>query len=209
MGTRSDSLLLGSRVDPKGLLSFFLRIFEATDNPETDCLRKNVGAAFFVQSLDWICLCRERNGPIPGHQCKNIVGGCGCQHAEPRLLRRSLEIMGDRVQDHKTLVYCQYSPCTDCAKQIIDCEFVNGVVYCTVTEHDPEGLQLLMSHVAVFSTADFRALESLTGTETGQAIADLVERFNVFFGPWDDHPELFRTPGSKQDEGSLLGRRDG
>ena len=58
---------------------------------------------------EWYALHTARNGNEG--ECANIVGNCGCIHAE----RNLLEGMTEEQMDKTTMVIVTYSPCFNCA----------------------------------------------------------------------------------------------
>lgn len=92
------------------------------------------------------------NGPLPGHECSNVVGNCGCVHAEQRavislMLARSHNPCPGLLEPKTTVLVCQYSPCTSCANLIVACEEITDVVYAIPTEHDLRGIDILRANI--------------------------------------------------------------
>lgn len=119
------------------------------------CKRKAVGCSIVRLSIGWQkapteeTLIMTHNGPsVPNNQCTNEVGNCGCSHAEPRAILKSLK---KDYGKHLTMV-CTYSPCTNCANIIIDSGIIDLVVYKVLTQHDIRGQTfLLQSEVKILT----------------------------------------------------------
>lgn len=104
------------------------------------------------------------NGPLSGHECSNVVGGCGCVHAEQRAVidlvfaRANVPCPGFLEPRH-TILLCKYSPCTHCANLIVACQEITDVVYDVLTEHDTRGIDILRGNI--LSVTQIRELVSL------------------------------------------------
>jgi deoxycytidylate deaminase len=112
---------------------------------EQTCLRKAVGVSIIRSGYNgtFDAVTRNHNGPsAQGHQCTNIVGNCGCSHAEPRAILNAIK-RGYGWPD-KLILLCTYSPCTNCANVINDSKIITAVVYKILTEHDVRGAELLV-----------------------------------------------------------------
>lgn len=59
------------------------------------------------------------NGNYTEEGCKNIVGGCGCIHAEANLLKK---------MSNPDMVIVSHSPCLNCSKLLVEAG-VKKVVY--------------------------------------------------------------------------------
>jgi deoxycytidylate deaminase len=74
--------------------------------------------------------------------CNGVVGKCGCQHAEYKLLKKMPNPMAVSVS---------HAPCLDCAKRLVEAG-VNTVTYLKPYRLT-EGIEYLDQHgVLVFST---------------------------------------------------------
>ena len=109
---------------------------------QTKCLRKGVAAAFYEVTEDVVIVHdRACNGPFHRITCKNIVGGCGCCHAEVRSILLSI------TRKHLTNEWTfgtTFSPCLACATAILAVwPRILRVVYLHPTEHDLRGVELL------------------------------------------------------------------
>lgn len=103
------------------------------------CKRKAVGCAIQIQDgNNCVITIFSANGPAKGHNCSNVVGNCGCAHAEPRAIMAALRQRWDAC----TLI-CKYSPCTNCANIIVDSQIVKKVVWEIDTGHDMRGIEIL------------------------------------------------------------------
>ena len=104
---------------------------------KTECKRKLVSAIV----LDHDAAHFFWNGPNLAGECSNVVGGCGCLHAEQRAIYSMLTTYKIRLGKMQMVV--QYSPCTNCANAIILSQLFDTVYFETLTEHDPRGLEIL------------------------------------------------------------------
>jgi len=131
---------------------------------KSTCLRKSVGASIeklvndngspIIRSIFGF------NGPsVVGNQCTNVVGNCGCSHAEPRAILQALQ---DDVFRHEThcLMICTYSPCTTCANIILDSGLVSHLVFDILTEHDKRGYEFLKSKIEIVSLKEIEEDQS-------------------------------------------------
>ncbi len=83
------------------------------------------------------------NGPSPkGPGCTVATGGCGCCHAEIKLI---LDFMS-RPFDGDAMLLSTMSPCTQCAHAIALCGRIDRVVFFREYDTDPGGLRVLDSY---------------------------------------------------------------
>lgn len=111
---------------------------------ESECLRKTVHCSIVCPVEGYCSIYRSMNGPVGEHKCKNIVGGCGCLHAEPRAILNFMQ-SHEWKMGWSGIMVCDYSPCTNCASLIIESGCILTVLYETLTDHDPDGVSLLNS----------------------------------------------------------------
>jgi hypothetical protein len=102
------------------------RLLRLQSMVHTDCKRKLV-----------IAITDQHEAPKVNRakgECKNIVGGCGCTHAEEQFH------YDDRVQ----VVGVSYWPCLECATHMLKV-FPNleAVFYLHGAEHHPDGPEIL------------------------------------------------------------------
>lgn len=106
------------------------------ERPQSACKRKTVHAVFCRWSNRKLVEIRSAmNGPIGG-PCSGEIGKCGCIHAEVALL------LNDPLLA-RGILCVNYSPCTNCANAIIASKRIVAVLYKTLTEHDPRGVEWL------------------------------------------------------------------
>lgn len=101
------------------------------------CKRKAVGAAILEISLEKELITHYMaiNGPSgPNNECSNIVGACGCAHAESRVIMDYLK-RRKRNGRVKTILLSTYSPCVPCANLTIDSEVIDVFAYEIWTPH--------------------------------------------------------------------------
>lgn len=104
--------------------------------PKSACKRKTVYAVFCgVRAGELVEVASASNGPIGG-PCSGEIGKCGCIHAEVSLLLALPKWA-------RGILCVNYSPCTNCANAIIASRAVAAVLYSTLTEHDPRGVEWL------------------------------------------------------------------
>lgn len=137
--------------------ALFRHIHEVTrwaESQPIECKRKIVGCSIVIlphlvsphepEGGDLVEFVRATNGPTPGHVCTGEKGNCGCAHAEPRAVLTMMNMLNRQT---KTILCCNYSPCTRCAQVIIDANTIAGlidaVVFVHLTEHDVRGRDLL------------------------------------------------------------------
>jgi len=116
------------------------------------CLRKAVGCSITtcIGKRDMTQTIVAYNGSSrKGLPCTNVVGGCGCSHAEPRAVMQAL-----RKSMKHGLMVCTYSPCTNCANIILDSKIIDVVVYDILTEHDIRGATFLEEAIDVVTLKD-------------------------------------------------------
>ncbi len=108
------------------------------------CKRKAVGCAAVRIVGGFLDKTRYTyNGPsISRSVCTNIVGNCGCSHAEPRMVMKLLH--DGYAGGKKFVLLCEYSPCTNCANIILDSNLFHGIIYHKLTEHDVRGRDYLL-----------------------------------------------------------------
>jgi deoxycytidylate deaminase len=140
------------------LNKMFDEIFQFAERNQ-QCLRKAVGCAAvtFDANLDCIPhhIAMTHNGPSrEGNKCLNIVGGCGCSHAEPRLVQSVLQLSG--IVKMPLILMCSYSPCTNCANIIIDSKLFRGCIYDVLTLHDIRGAEFLESVMPVLTRQEIK-----------------------------------------------------
>lgn len=139
------------------------------------CKRKGTGCAAFQlygnAFVKWPHF--KFNGPsIEGHECSNVVGGCGCSHAEPRLTL-------DLYRAHKSgmVMVSMYSPCSNCANIMIDSGCYVGCVYDILTEHDTRGVHLLrLAGMSILTRKDL--VDAMAG------VREAKERCNAAIERW-------------------------
>jgi deoxycytidylate deaminase len=128
------------------LLGEVTRIRKWAETATLGCKRKNVGCTIFSVN-DYgqvIQVCFTHNGPSKKAECSNVVGGCGCSHAEPRaMLECYRKGYLPRTFSAKLVMVCLYSPCTNCANIINDAGIIDAVVYDILTQHDTRGRDIL------------------------------------------------------------------
>ncbi len=157
----------------KDCLEQFAKI-EAYAKANQTCLRKAVGCSLVTVDYDELdTLVMVHNGPTRrGHQCLNIVGGCGCGHSEPRAILYAAKKL-TAVQN--IIMFCTYSPCTNCANIILDSGLISGVCYDILTEHDKRGAEFLADAMPVVTKAEIEAL--LQTTESMESVCDKIKRW--------------------------------
>lgn len=135
----------------KELEDIFIAILAYAER-RNDCLRKSVGcAAITFDNFKPMTISIACNGSSrPDHLCSNIVGNCGCSHAEPRLVQNLLKI-GNKIKDMPLIIICTYSPCTNCANIIIDSKLFKGCIYDILTEHDIRGTEFLKETMPILT----------------------------------------------------------
>ncbi len=70
------------------------------------------------------------NGPSgKGNECRNVVGACGCSHAEPRAIMKYLKRNRKSRTKGKTILLSTYSPCVNCANITIDSGVIDVFAY--------------------------------------------------------------------------------
>lgn len=138
------------------ILRTFPKILQFADDHRT-CKRKSVGCAILRYPMEH-CISTPvvvSNGPsVPGNECTNIVGNCGCSHSEPRAI---LQLLKKNIDKAPTMLVCTYSPCTTCANVIIDSGVIQAVAYDILTEHDKRGDEFLRKVMPVFTRAELES----------------------------------------------------
>lgn len=102
------------------------------------CKRKAVGCAILEVNLkeELITHIMAINGPSgPNNECSNIVGACGCSHAEPRAIMKYLKRCKKNGHCRKTILLSTYSACVNCANIIVDSGVIDVVAYEILAEH--------------------------------------------------------------------------
>ena len=121
------------------ILNTFVKIKREADENQI-CKRKGVGAAILEIDLneDTILTLTAINGPSgSNNECSNIIGACGCSHAEPRVIMDYLKHLTLRAEavnlmpkkKVKTILLSTYSACVNCANIIIDSGIIDAVAY--------------------------------------------------------------------------------
>lgn len=133
------------------LKTALLQLNVSVENSAVDCKRKKVGVAGFVVTVDGYLNRRTdifTNG-ADWNECSNVVGSCGCVHAEPKLILSWAQYYSD-----KCVILCTHSPCTNCANLIVLSGFVYAVIYRTFTEHDPRGVDIIRRAMPICGLID-------------------------------------------------------
>lgn len=115
-------------------------ILRSFDNIKTEaekhqvCKRKAVGAAILEINLaaELITHFSAINGPSgEKNVCSNVVGACGCSHAEPRVIMDYLKRRKNKYLNYhvKTILLSTYSPCVSCANLAIDSKIIDAFAY--------------------------------------------------------------------------------
>ena len=124
----------------------------------TQCERKGVAAILGQRrGNSFVSLDTQINGPaMPEILCGGVeaVGTCGCMHAEVKVILRMLE---DCVhhRNKNLLLVTSYSPCSNCASAIVTVrDFIKGVIYGVITEHDKRGIAHLQHHIPCLCVPD-------------------------------------------------------
>lgn len=169
-----------------------LDLIEQQAKEQQTCLRKAVGCSIcaikapdVVDDVGIRRLAFQHNGPArSGNPCTNIVGNCGCSHAEPRVIMSVLKMPRLPIRE-KLVLFCTYSPCTYCANVIIDSGLVSGLVYDILTEHDTRGLAFLKSVMPCVTREEIEVASRESVKPPAQQLKeDIVERVNAAFGRW-------------------------
>lgn len=123
------------------------------------CKRKGVGVSLVrlgTTNHSPHLILRGKNGPSSkGHECSNVVGNCGCSHAEPRAILNYLRKRGEPKLKPGLILLSTYSPCTNCANIINDSGIIRAVIYDIRTEHDTRGIDLLFTHDIIVSQVSY------------------------------------------------------
>jgi len=95
---------------------------------------------------------------------------------------KKTEFLGSKI------MFCTYSPCTNCANIILDSGVINGVIYDILTEHDTRGLAFLQSQIPCVTREELVVAEKVARTgmdgPARQIRSDIVEKLNAAFGRW-------------------------
>lgn len=121
----------GERLREK-ILNTFVQIKNEAEKNQI-CKRKGVGAAVLEIDLDTgiISTYTAINGPSgSANICQNIVGACGCAHAEPRVIMKYLKDASNLYAGKaKRILLSTYSACVNCANIIVDSGIIDAVAY--------------------------------------------------------------------------------
>lgn len=131
-------------MDNKEIINLILsevKLVSSQAEKSTKCLRKAVGCSLMsAYKGSFTTLHVAFNGPSrKEYKCSNIVGACGCSHAEPRAIMECLKHYSSGL-----IMACSFSPCVNCANIIIDSGLIIGLVYNQYAPHHPEGLKMLV-----------------------------------------------------------------
>lgn len=102
------------------------------------CKRKAVGCAILEIDLEKELIIHTTaiNGPSGSrNKCSNIVGACGCSHAEPRAIMKFLKHSKRNDQRGKTILLSTFSSCVNCSNIIIDSGIIDIVAYEILADH--------------------------------------------------------------------------
>lgn len=102
------------------------------------CRRKAVGCAILEIDLEYELIIHTTaiNGPSGlNNECSNIVGACGCAHAEPRAIMKYLKQSKRNGQRGKTILLSTFSACINCANIIVDSGVIDVVAFEILAEH--------------------------------------------------------------------------
>lgn len=147
--------------------------YDAIAHATTRCKRKGVAAV--ALTLPFRCICWATNGPAEGHTCKNIVGGCGCEHSEQRLLTNRLLRVPRRTP---RILYTTYSPCDTCATKIVESGLISGWIYRHFADHWPKGVEIATAGgIEVLSVASIEAAIAHNERLKARIIYDTFERW--------------------------------
>jgi len=128
------------------ILKTFEQIKKEADTKQI-CKRKGVGAAILeIETYEdfttdaKINLFTAINGPSgPKNECSNVVGACGCSHAEPRVIMKYLRLTNSHdvfaPEGKKKILLSTYSPCVPCANLAIDSGIIDMFIYEIWTPH--------------------------------------------------------------------------
>lgn len=112
---------------------------EEFGNLDVGCKRKVVVSTLVNPTTGTRKCPLYRNGPIiPDAVCSGVIGGCGCYHAEIRML------IENATTAKGSVAVVTYSPCTNCANALIHSGVI-AVIYGIFTEHDPGAVDRLKS----------------------------------------------------------------
>jgi tRNA(Arg) A34 adenosine deaminase TadA len=165
----------------EGLIKEFATVEEHAKNNQK-CLRKAVGCSTVMVNFRGSVLPvhRAHNGPsLPDAVCSNIVGNCGCSHAEPRALMESIH----HYDDTEFMMICTYSPCRTCANMIIDSGVIGFMMYDILTVYADgrenggrEGIDMIAQVMPVLTLTDLRSMLAGLSTDTMKVLKDYVEK---------------------------------
>ena len=106
------------------------------------CKRLQVGAIIFPTDCSAIYSIGY-NGPskhLPNDSCSGVPGNCGCIHAE---LNAVIKFNNDFAKP--SLLYTTKSPCEACARVILNCSSIVGVIW-SEEYRSLDGVNLLKEH---------------------------------------------------------------
>ena len=130
-----DTKTISERLSQK--VEIFRQICETARGLST-CKRVSQSALIFTLDFSQI-LAFGYNGVAAGLDndgCKDEKGKCGCVHAE---LNACLKL----ASKQPCILMCTQSPCIVCARAILNCKQIKGILYID-PYRDHEGLNLLM-----------------------------------------------------------------
>ena len=130
----------------KKILDTFVKIKKEADDNQI-CKRKGVGAAIVEIDIDErkVRTFTAINGPSGAeNECSDVIGACGCSHAEPRVILKFLKETAHEPQylppkNIKRILLSTYSPCVPCANLAIDSEIIDMFIYEIWTPHWNKG----------------------------------------------------------------------
>lgn len=83
------------------------------------------------------------NGPSRDRICSAVKGGCGCEHAELRLIVDCLKTFSPLERSVNWVLLTTLSPCTACAHLIVRSGLTRQVYYHELLQHDQAGVEVL------------------------------------------------------------------
>lgn len=99
------------------------------------------------------------NGPAigqPNDACRDVVGACGCVHAETNAAIKTRTAGG--------VMLCSTSPCEMCASVIVNTRRIAGLIYNDRYRESERGLNVLLNgHVPAIELASLDSTEQLGG----------------------------------------------
>ena len=121
------------------ILIEYLDGHESIAGENTKCLRKGVACSVLGPELQKLYI--TINGPVGHFKCRNVQGGCGCMHAEQKMML--LLALNGLLRKGPLVLLCTYSPCTTCANNIVTAGFQGVIIFKYLTEHDQDGISIL------------------------------------------------------------------